>query len=70
MEPLFCFSRRCSKTSREAWLSLLRSHCSALCPRVHETLPEVTCLFPPVLWSSCAEVLLAFKARCSGGSSS
>ena len=27
-------------------------------------------LFLPVLWSSCAEVLLAFKARCSGGSSS
>ena len=27
-------------------------------------------LFLPVLWSSCAEVLLAFNARCSGGSCS
>ena len=26
--------------------------------------------FLPVLWSSCAEALLTFKARCSGGSSS
>ena len=25
-------------------------------------------LFPPVPWSSCAQALLAFNARCSGGS--
>ena len=32
--------------------------------------PRVESLFPPVLWSSCDQVLLAFKAKCSGGSSS
>ena len=37
-------------------------------PYVHP--PSVESLFPPVLWSSCTRALLAFKAKCSGGSSS
>ena len=37
-------------------------------PCVHP--PRVEFLFPPVLWSSCALVLLAFSAKCSRGSSS
>ena len=32
--------------------------------------PRVESLFPPVLWSSCTQALLAFKVKCSGGSSS
>ena len=31
---------------------------------------RVKSLFPPILWSSCNQALLAFKAKCSGGSSS
>ena len=31
--------------------------------------PRVQFLFLPVLWSSCTQALLAFKAKCSGGSS-
>ena len=30
--------------------------------------PRMESLFPPVLWSSCTQALLAFKAKCSGGS--
>ena len=36
-------------------------------PCVHP--PRVESLFPPILWSSCTQALLAFKAKCSGGSS-
>ena len=32
--------------------------------------PRVESLFPPVLWSSCTQAPLAFKAKGSGGSSS
>ena len=32
--------------------------------------PRVESLFALVLWSSCAQALLAFNAKCSGGSSS
>ena len=32
--------------------------------------PRVKSLFPPVLWSSCNQALLAFKAKCSVDSSS
>ena len=32
--------------------------------------PRVQSLFPPVLWSSCTQAPRAFKAKCSGGSSS
>ena len=31
--------------------------------------PGVESLFPTILWISCSQSLLAFKARCSGGSS-
>ena len=37
-------------------------------PCVHP--PRVEFLFSPVLWSSCHQAPLAFKAKCSGGSSS
>ena len=37
-------------------------------PCVHP--PRVESVFPPVLWSSCTQAPLAFKAKCSGGSSS
>ena len=37
-------------------------------PCVHPLRMEY--LFPTVLWSSCAQALLAFNAKCSGGSSS
>ena len=33
-------------------------------PCVHP--PRVESLFPPVLWSSCSQALLAFKAKCFG----
>ena len=42
-------------------------------PSVHEILcdpPTVAFLLPPVLWSSCGQAPLAFKAKCAGGSSS
>ena len=45
----------------------------ALCPSYTRTgvhPPRVESLFPPVLWSSCIQALLAFKTNCSGGSSS
>ena len=43
----------------------------SLVPGVHETLctPGVEFLFPSVLWNSCNQTPLAFKARFSGGSS-
>ena len=31
---------------------------------------RVESLFPPVLWSSCTQVLPGFEAKCSGGSTS
>ena len=37
-------------------------------PCVHP--PRVESLFPPVVWSSCTQVPLAFKPKCSEGSSS
>ena len=39
-------------------------------PSVHVTLwaYQEQSLFPPVLWSSCTQALLALKARCSSGS--
>ena len=37
-------------------------------PCVHP--PRVEFLFSPVLWSSCNQAPLAFKTKCSGGSSS
>ena len=38
--------------------------------RPYVCLPRVEFLFPPVLWNSCDQTLLAFKARFTGGSSS
>ena len=65
--------RRPTKTCRWVWPRLLQSHCpapspSAVASRVRP--PAVESLFLPVLSSSCTQVPLAFKARCSGGSSS
>ena len=45
----------------------------SLGPSSHETCahpPNVAFLFSPVLWSSCNQTPLAFKAKCSGASSS
>ena len=51
----------------------MRSPLFPLGPGAHETLcvpPRVEFLFPPVLWNSCNQTPLAFKARFSGVSSS
>ena len=48
--------------------ALMRSLLFPLDPSAHKT-PRVEFLFPPVLWNSFDQTLLAFKARCSGGSS-
>ena len=37
--------------------------------RVRVYPPRVESLFPPVLWSSCNQATVAFKDKCSGGSS-
>ena len=65
-----CLPRRPSKTSRWVWWSLLWSHYSSWSQWAMDlvcTLQEF--LFPPVPWSLCDQALLAFKAKCSGGSS-
>ena len=66
---LYVHWRRPSSTSRWVWprLSLLFSlGLGAHRPCGHP--PRVEFLLPPVLWKSCDQTLLAFKARLSGGS--
>ena len=66
--------RRPSNASRQVWPILLWGHCFfPMHPGAHKTLcvpSGVKFLFPPVLWKSCNQIPLAFKARLSGDSSS
>ena len=58
--------RRPSNTSRQVWFRLLRGHCCfPLGPGVCKILfmPFKSGVFPPVLWKSCDQIPLAFKAR-------
>ena len=56
------------------WFSLLWDHCSfprvLMCTLLCVCPPRVESLFPPVLSKSCNQILLAFKVRFSGNSSS
>ena len=68
-----CFIRRPSKTHRQFWSRLLWSHCFALGSGACENLcapSKIGILFPQLLWSSCTQALLAFKAIYSWASSS
>ena len=55
--------RRPSRTSKQVWTSLLLGHRSFPWALVHKG------LFPPVMWHSCTQTSLAFRARFSGDTS-
>ena len=69
-----CLHSRPSNTSRCFRFSLLWSRCSFLCVLVRTRFcvcpPRLQSLFPPVLWKSYDQILLAFKVRFPGVSQS
>lgn len=76
-----CLSGRLSKVRKWIWLRLLSNFCLCAGPGACETVSmpfkygvsishRVKPLFPIALQFSCAQTLLAFKARCFEGSSS
>ena len=62
--PRRLFKTSWSQAPTKLWLLPLALVCMRLC--MHPL--RVKFLFPPILCSSCNQVLLGFKAKCSGGS--